>query len=85
MKKREQRVLCNQIRYIGNPAVARLGKRVAVRRIGVTVYDAVRSRMRDFLKRLLANTVWYAESRWRKSIAWNDVRDAVVYMNRTVT
>jgi histone H3/H4 len=80
MKKRERRILCNQIRYVRDPCIARLGRRVCVKRIAKPVYDTVRASARKFLKEMLSNAIQYTEYRWRKSITWEDVRDAVQYM-----
>ena len=73
----KRKPLCKNV---NNPAIARLGKRISIKRIAKPAYDSVRQAMRRFLKEVLSNAIQYAEHRWRKSVTWDDVRDAVMYM-----
>lgn len=78
--KGDRRVLRDQVRRISDPSIGRIAKTVGVDRIASSVYEAVRTSMRAYMKDLLAHSLYYADQRWRKSLTLEDIQDAIQYM-----
>lgn len=61
------------IEGIGNAAIRKLARRGGVKRIGESMYKETRDVLREFLERVLRDTVTYTEHARRKTVTALDI------------
>ena len=61
------------VQGVTNPALKRLARRGGVKRINAAVYDTARRALRDFLRRVVADTVVLTEYASRRTVVLQDV------------
>ncbi len=71
--KRYKKLLRNNIFGITKPAIRRLARRGGVKRISGTMYEETRLHLKNFLKKIIQDSVTYTEHAHRKTVISKDV------------
>ncbi|GAB5357172.1 hypothetical protein AAMO2058_000351200 [Amorphochlora amoebiformis] len=82
--KRLRKVLRDNIQGITNPAIRRLARRGGVKRISNLVYAETREMLREFLTKVMRDTVTYTEYAKRKTVTAMDVVQALKRQGKTL-
>jgi len=82
--KRHKRPLRDNIHGITKPAIRRLARRGGVKRISGAVYDEIRCVLKDFVAKVLKDTVCYTEHAKRKTVTSMDVVYALKKQGRSL-
>jgi histone H4 len=83
-KKRQRRVVRENILGITKPAIRRLARRGGVKRLSGLVYDETRSVLKVFLENVVRDAVTYTEHARRKTVTALDVVYALKRQGRTI-
>lgn len=83
-KKRQRRVVRENILGITKPAIRRLARRGGVKRLSGLVYDETRSVLKVFLENIVRDAVTYTEHARRKTVTALDVVYALKRHGRTI-
>ena len=81
---RNRKVLRDNIQGITKPAIRRLARRGGVKRINGHIYEETRKRLKDFLERVLKDTVTYTEHARRQTVQNLDVVYALKHQGHTL-
>jgi len=81
---RHKRPLRDNIQGITKPAIRRLARRGGVKRISGQVYDEIRTVLKNFVERVLHDTVTYTEHARRKTVTSMDIVYALKRQGRTL-
>ena len=82
--KRLRKVLRDNIQGITNPAIRRLARRGGVKRISGLVYAETREMLKEFLTKVMRDTVTYTEYAKRKTVTAMDVVQALKRQGKTL-
>eukprot|EP00359_Climacostomum_virens_P009861 CAMPEP_0204903480 /NCGR_PEP_ID=MMETSP1397-20131031/4281_1 /ASSEMBLY_ACC=CAM_ASM_000891 /TAXON_ID=49980 /ORGANISM="Climacostomum Climacostomum virens, Strain Stock W-24" /LENGTH=104 /DNA_ID=CAMNT_0052072125 /DNA_START=9 /DNA_END=323 /DNA_ORIENTATION=- len=83
-KKRQRRVVRENILGITKPAIRRLARRGGVKRLSGLIYDETRSVLKVFLENVVRDAVTYTEHARRKTVTALDVVYALKRQGRTI-
>jgi histone H4 len=83
-KKRQRRVVRENILGITKPAIRRLARRGGVKRLSGLVYDETRNVLKVFLENVVRDAVTYTEHARRKTVTALDVVYALKRQGRTI-
>lgn len=83
-KKRQRRVVRENILGITKPAIRRLARRGGVKRLSGLVYDETRNVLKVFLENIVRDAVTYTEHARRKTVTALDVVYALKRHGRTI-
>ncbi|KAM0717476.1 hypothetical protein Q7P37_007328 [Cladosporium fusiforme] len=84
MAKRHRKILRDNIQGITKPAIRRLARRGGVKRISAGIYEEIRTTLRQYLDRLLADVCAVTELCKRKTVTTTDVVYALHRQGRTL-
>ena len=82
--KRHKKVLRDNIQGITKPAIRRMARRGGVKRISGLIYEETRSVLKDFLEKVVRDTVTYTVHARRKTVTSMDVVYALKRQGRTI-
>ncbi|EFA79069.1 hypothetical protein PPL_08539 [Heterostelium album PN500] len=82
--KRYRKVLAGYYTEITKPAVRRLARRGGVKRISFPIYDEVHNVLRQFLEKVIRDSVAYGEHADRRTLTTMDVVYALKKQGRTL-
>ncbi|KAJ3055136.1 Histone H4 [Rhizophlyctis rosea] len=82
--KRHHVVFRENIQGITKPAIRRLARRGGVKRISFTIYEVIRAELKEFLTRVLRDTVAYTTYANRKTVRPLDVVFALKRQGRSI-
>jgi|Transcript_25801 histone H4 len=83
-KKRQRRVVRENILGITKPAIRRLARRGGVKRLSGLIYDETRNVLKVFLENVVRDAVTYTEHARRKTVTALDVVYALKRQGRTI-
>jgi len=83
-KKRQRRVIRENIQGITKPAIRRLARRGGVKRISGLIYDETRNVLKVFLEGIVRDAVTYTEHARRKTVTALDVVYALKRHGKTL-
>jgi len=84
LPRRHQKLLRDNIQGITKPAIRRLARRGGVKRISGLVYEETRVVLKQFLEKLIHNSVLYMEHAKRKTVTASDVVYALKQQGMTL-
>eukprot|EP00471_Norrisiella_sphaerica_P005575 CAMPEP_0184489298 /NCGR_PEP_ID=MMETSP0113_2-20130426/14987_1 /TAXON_ID=91329 /ORGANISM="Norrisiella sphaerica, Strain BC52" /LENGTH=116 /DNA_ID=CAMNT_0026872621 /DNA_START=177 /DNA_END=530 /DNA_ORIENTATION=+ len=82
--KRLRKVLRDNIHGITDPAIRRLARRGGVKRISRLVYEETRDMLKEFLTKVMKDTITYTEYSKRKTVTAMDVVQALKRQGKTL-
>ncbi|KAF3134513.1 hypothetical protein TWF594_008753 [Orbilia oligospora] len=82
--KRHRKILRDNIQGITRPAIRRIARRGGVKRISASIYEEIRSVIKDYLEVILKSCVAYTEHARRKTVTTTDVVHALKIKGRTI-
>ena len=82
--RRFRKTMRDPIEGITKPAIRRLARRGGVKRISGLVYEEARSQLKQFLERVLRDTISYTEHARRKTVTAMDVVYALKRQGQTL-
>jgi len=82
--KRLRKVLRDNLDGITNPAIRRLARRGGVKRISRLVYENTREMLKEFLTKVMRDTITYTEYSKRKTVTAMDVVQALKKQGKTL-
>ncbi|KAI0186204.1 histone-fold-containing protein [Xylaria flabelliformis] len=82
--KRHRKILRDNILGITKPAIRRLARRGGVKRISATIYEEIRSVLKQRLREIIQDCVTYTEYRQAKTVTINDVLHSLRRQGRPI-
>ncbi|KAK6356174.1 Histone H4 [Orbilia javanica] len=84
ISRRHRKVLRDSIQGITRPAIRRIARRGGVKRISASIYEEVRTVIKDYLIPIINSCVIYTEHARRKTVTTTDVVHALRARGRTI-